>query len=211
MTLMDATTGQAVRQLWEGKGMHYAWDMSPDGRTLAVSEGGATSLVEVASGRGRGRLENDAGKTANLMFSPDGKLLAAVGENEVRLLRVATGELVARLEGCGGQADCLAFSPDSKRLAVSRGAEHHPDLRRGRPGRDHLPAGRPDGKGVGRVLERPVRRRQGAGLPGARPLVRRPGPRRRLREGAMEAGAGTGRASHRPLDGRIGRRRVRCA
>ena len=119
MTLMDATTGQAVRQLWEGKGMRYAWDMSPDGRTLAVSEGGAASLVEVASGRGRGRLENDAGKTANLMFSPDGKLLAAVGENEVRLLRVATGELVARLEGCGGQADCLAFSPDSKRLAVS--------------------------------------------------------------------------------------------
>ena len=121
MTLMDATTGQVVRQLWEGKGVRYAWDMSPDGRTLAVSEGGAPSLVEVASGRGRGRLENDVGKTANLMFSPDGRLLAVVGENEVRLLRVATGELVGRLEGCGSQADCLAFSPDSKRLAVSEG------------------------------------------------------------------------------------------
>jgi len=119
MTLMDATTGQVVRQLWEGKGIRYAWDMSPDGRTLAVSEGGAPALVEVASGRGRGRLENDVGKTANLMFSPDGRLLAAVGENEVRLWRVATGDLVGRLEGCGAQADCLAFSPDSKRLAVS--------------------------------------------------------------------------------------------
>ena len=119
MTLMDATTGQVVRQLWEGKGLRYAWDMSPDGRTLAVSEGGAPALVEAASGRGRGRLENDVGKTANLMFSPDGRLLAAVGENEVRLLRVATGELVGRLEGCGSQADCLAFSPDGKRLAVS--------------------------------------------------------------------------------------------
>ncbi len=121
MILMDATTGQVVRQLWEGKGMRYAWDMSPDGRTLAVSEGAAPAFVEVASGRGRGGLENDVGKTANLMFSPDGRLLAVVGENEVRLWRVATGDLVGRLEGCGGQADCLAFSPDSKRLAVSEG------------------------------------------------------------------------------------------
>ena len=169
------------------------------------------ALVEVASGRGRGGLENDVGKTANQRFSPDGRLLAAVGENEVRLWCVATGDLVGRLGGCGGQADCLAFSPDSKRLAVSEGRNTVLIFDVDALAFTVPSAGRPLGKGVGRVLERPVRRRRGAGLPVLGRLSADPRARRRLREGTKEAGAGTGRASHRPLAGRPGRRRVRGA
>ena len=210
MTLMDATTGQVVRQLWEGKGMRYAWDMSPDGRTLAVSEGSAPALVEVASGRGRGRLENDAGATANLMFSPDGKLLAAVGENEVRLLRVATGDLVGRLEGCGSQADCLAFSPDSKRLAVSEGRNTVLIFDVDALAATVAPPAALTEKELAGFWD-DLSAADGREPSGARPIVRRSRARRRLREGPMEAGAGTGRASHRPLAGRVGRRRVRGA
>ncbi len=100
--------------------------LSPDGRTLAVSENDGVKLFEVASGKSRGRVAAPPGENAEaetwfpheraLAFSPDGRLLAYGGKDAVRLVEPTSGREVGVVAAAGWPAS-LAFSPDGARLA----------------------------------------------------------------------------------------------
>jgi RNA polymerase sigma factor (sigma-70 family) len=98
--------------------------LSPDGRTLAE----AGTLVEIATGGGRGQLKDPIHEVAGLVFSPDGRTLATAGyDGTVRLWDLLSGKEL----GCFGKpVDSLkarwviavAFSPDGRTL-VSGGLD----------------------------------------------------------------------------------------
>jgi WD40 repeat protein len=80
---------------------------------LAVSQGGTTRLIEVAT---RKDLRKVRGGPA--IFSPRGDLLATgSAEGDVTLWDPATGAEVRRLRGHRDHVAALAFSPDGKALA----------------------------------------------------------------------------------------------
>jgi WD40 repeat protein len=118
LELLNAANGRLIRTLYRTRSQEPACAFSPNGKTLAVGDQSALVLVEVESGRERGRSQ-ELFYTRSLAFSPDGKLLAAGGKEVVRLLHPASVREVGRVEGCYAFVESLAFSPDGKRLALA--------------------------------------------------------------------------------------------
>jgi dipeptidyl aminopeptidase/acylaminoacyl peptidase len=136
LTLLDATTGKkraTVRlnsKIPDGLGELATLAFSPDGRRLAVAQGGSLALCDGQTGRETQRLadydladeerkELTGGKMANrihaLAFSPDGKWFASAGtDSAVYVWEAATGQEVLRLPGHEAEVSRLAFSPDGR-------------------------------------------------------------------------------------------------
>ncbi|GLW62540.1 hypothetical protein Arub01_07840 [Actinomadura rubrobrunea] len=99
--------------------------LSPDGRLLAVQQGGAVSIWDVPGRRRTGSAIRVPGHTDvvwAMAFSPDGRTLAVAGlDRTVRLFDVPArrqigGPLPVTV---GGMFTDLEFSPDGRRLAVA--------------------------------------------------------------------------------------------
>jgi WD40 repeat protein len=119
--LVDAANGKVLHRLGVTRGQPHRQAFSPDGRTLAIEEGGGNvSLWEVASGRRRGRFPL-AEMIGGAAFSPDGRFLAVAEgrDSSLNLWDLVTGRLAARSQGDHGRMESLAFSPDGSRLAVA--------------------------------------------------------------------------------------------
>ncbi|MFI6743508.1 hypothetical protein ACIBI9_62475 [Nonomuraea sp. NPDC050451] len=87
---------------------HY--DLSRDGTTLAVVNGGRLSRWDVASGRRLPGANLDLGpEVTSIALSPDGATLAVGSEHSVRLWDPRTGEAMGRPFGKGG-AERLGFN-----------------------------------------------------------------------------------------------------
>jgi WD40 repeat protein len=111
-----------LRPTWSGFCLSVA--VSPDGKTLAVPQGPAVLLVDLASGRVTATLEGHGKWVGFVAFSPDGTRLAMVVDGNT----VQVWDLLARLVlyrvrcGPGGATqDSVAFSPDGKLLAAPDG------------------------------------------------------------------------------------------
>ena len=78
--------------------------LSPDGRTLAVTQGdGTVDLVDARTLAVRRRLRVQRGAALGVEFSPDGRLLAVTGEGaRVTLWDARTLAPVGELEGTEG-------------------------------------------------------------------------------------------------------------
>ncbi|HEY7424829.1 MAG TPA: serine/threonine-protein kinase [Gemmataceae bacterium] len=90
---------------------------APDGRSLAVGDGGVVTLWDVTTGRLQGSYRGGDGAIRGLTFSPDGTHLAAAGQDgNVRVWDVATQSLRWTSPHRGG-VNYLAFAPDGELLA----------------------------------------------------------------------------------------------
>jgi len=95
--------------------------VSPDGRTLAVSQSdGTVDLIDARTLRRRRSLRALRGFAAAVDFSPDGRLLAVTGEDgQVSLWDARTLEPAGELKGLRNTSQALTFSPDGRLLAAA--------------------------------------------------------------------------------------------
>jgi WD40 repeat protein len=120
----DVATGKQRPSSLHGADVLQRHALSPDGRTLAE----AGTLVEIATGGGRGQLSGPIHTVCGLAFSPDGRTLATAGEDgTVRLWDLPSGKELACLGKevdpfKGGWVLSVAFATDGRTL-VSGGLD----------------------------------------------------------------------------------------
>jgi WD40 repeat protein/DNA-binding SARP family transcriptional activator len=105
--------------------------VSPDGRTLAVTQrGGAVALIDARTLRRRRTFQAMRGFAASVAFSPDGRLLAVVGKDgRITLWNTRTLRSEGELRGLRADAQALAFSPDGRLLAAAEALFEPPRMR----------------------------------------------------------------------------------
>ena len=111
--VLDAETLRSVRTV-ETQG--HAFDISPDGRTLALgNDDGTVSLVDIASGA-RTQLEGrHAAQVSGVGFSPDGSTLVTTGDDRDVIVWISRPGPCAR--SCTGMPDARS-GPPSMRAAT---------------------------------------------------------------------------------------------
>jgi len=127
LRVWDVAAGKERRSDLEGLrgGARIAVSFSPDGRTLAHSQGFSTRvfLRETATEEHRLGLVGHRKWLQEFAFSPDGRTLASASDDgTVRLWDVLSGKEVGCLEGHPHWVLAVAFSPDGRTL-VSGGLE----------------------------------------------------------------------------------------
>jgi WD40 repeat protein len=130
---LDATlTTHGASRVWRKfiKGGLIAADFSPDGKLVAVGQGGETDtgkvhLVDVESGKILRTVSGHRYGVCDVKFSADGKYVLSSGRDTmVRICQVSDGKEVAALgKSRGGQfkdwLHAIAISPDQKMVAAA--------------------------------------------------------------------------------------------
>lgn len=94
---------------------------SPDGKTLALSDGTSSVLVDLATKKSLWKVAEAQGGA--IAFSPDGKLVISGGgfqaaSRHFQVLDATTGAVVKKVTITGEKVAALSFTPDGKSLAV---------------------------------------------------------------------------------------------
>lgn len=118
--LIDPATGKSLRRIPLG-GEPEAFDLSPDGKTIYVSneDDGAVSFIDAANGKVLKSIK--VGKEPEgVKVSADGKTLYVTSEvaSLVHVIDVASGAIVKNVK-VGKRPRRMAFTPDGKELWVT--------------------------------------------------------------------------------------------
>ena len=118
--LIDPATGKSVRRIPLGDEPE-AFDLSPDGKTIYVSneDAGEASFIDFASGKVQRKVKV-GGEPEGVKVSADGKMVYVTSEvaNMVHAIDTATGKLVKNIQA-GKRPRRMAFSPDGGQLWVT--------------------------------------------------------------------------------------------
>lgn len=113
ITLLDPSTGKALRTIRKNMGCFDHVAFSPDGRTL-LGDGGPLQVRDVATGRIVKTLRPD---TRALALSPDGKTILLAVATGTELWNLENGRLLRRFPDQQHAVEAVAFSPDGKTVA----------------------------------------------------------------------------------------------
>ena len=118
LRMYDINTNREILKLEGCEGAPRLARFSPDGRTVAAIDHGATIKVwEVLTGRLVHDLAGHKGRVFAMTFSPDGRFLASGGlDKTIRIWELATGKEVHRHTGHQGVITVLGFAQKSPRL-----------------------------------------------------------------------------------------------
>src|SRR5262249_2170078 len=128
--LWDLATRTLIRELKGHQKYFTSLSFSRDGRSLAAanSDDGSLIVVDVATGKERLELGDEAKAVRTVSFSPDGKLLATGSrDGTIALWDADSGKKVRDWRGPFGVSS-LDFDPDSKTLATVSAWECGPRL-----------------------------------------------------------------------------------
>jgi WD40 repeat protein len=95
---------------------------TPDGRSLAMSDGQGCRILEVATGKGRPLITGKRSSYHQVLFAPAGDMHAALDHFSVKLADSKSGSS-RDIPAPRGVFCCAAFSPDGKCLATG-GSDH---------------------------------------------------------------------------------------
>ncbi|MBM4069015.1 MAG: hypothetical protein FJ271_08740 [Planctomycetes bacterium] len=123
LKLWDLGSGKAATVFDEKPGDTWMMALSPNGKTIATSNGKAIRLWDVDNLKQKGTLKDD--KVTSLAFSPDSKMLAAGGliemiaiMDQIKLWDLDSARIQADLQGKRiGPVVGVRFAPDGKTLA----------------------------------------------------------------------------------------------
>jgi WD40 repeat protein len=120
--VLEASTGQEIRQVASSQSIIESLAFSPDGNYLATGDQQSKVVVwEVVSGKQAFEFTGHSGYIWSLAFSSDGRTLVVGGWGDVRLWELASGKERARYQGIAGDVCSLAFRPDGRALASGCG------------------------------------------------------------------------------------------
>jgi WD40 repeat protein len=123
ITLIDLKTGKKradlpyPKPLYRGDSDHDLLAFSPDAGRLLITVSRGAAVLDVATGKERGRLEGHAAELSAFAFSPDGKRIATADENGlIRLWDAVTLRPLNEPTGHRAEVRFARLSPDGKRL-----------------------------------------------------------------------------------------------
>ena len=120
----------SIRAAWYVIDVTRGLAISPDGRTLAVTQrDGVVDLIDTATLRRRRSSRAMQGFAGNVAFSPDGRLLAVAGEAGGSRSGTRTRDSAGELRGLRADSQALAFSPDGSLLAAAESFFEPPRMR----------------------------------------------------------------------------------
>lgn len=122
MRVLDVETGAQVSETPFKIGKTSAFELSPDGKSVArfallQDYEPELSILEVGSGKQLHKFRN-VRYYNGMRFSPDGKFLAARdNSNQIGLFNLATNKRIRLFEGHEGQITGMLFAPNDTKLA----------------------------------------------------------------------------------------------
>ena len=120
MHILDVVTGQQIKTI---PSLNYVncFASSPDGKTIAISDGERFGLWDATTGKHLKTLSEGTPEVQSIAYSPDGNTIATVRWDRVQWWNAQTGENIKTFPSSIDNFGAIRFSPDGKTIAISAG------------------------------------------------------------------------------------------
>lgn len=122
MDILDAVTGQRIKTIPSLNNVN-CFTYSPDGNTIAISDGERFGLWDATTGKHLKTLSEGTPEVQSVAYSPDGNTIATVRSDIVQWWNVQTGENIKTFPRSIHNSWAIRFSPDGKTIAILESRE----------------------------------------------------------------------------------------